>query len=54
MQEFSYERILCTLLASQGVEVVAEDRQSEGRAARGFPHAMRLNYLRIAGSELQE
>ena len=32
VQEFSYERILCTLLASQGVEVVAEDRQSDGRA----------------------
>ena len=32
MQEFSYERILCTLLASQGIEVVAEDRQSNGRA----------------------
>ena len=32
VQEFSYGRILCTLLASQGVEVVAEDRQSDGRA----------------------
>ena len=32
VQEFSYERILYTLLASQGVEVVAEDRQSDGRA----------------------
>ncbi len=31
-QEFSFQRILCTLLASQGVEVVAEDRQSDGRA----------------------
>ena len=32
VQEFSYERILYTLLASQGVEVVSEDRQSNGRA----------------------
>jgi hypothetical protein len=32
VQEFSYQRILCTLLASQGVEVVAEDSQSDGRA----------------------
>ena len=32
VQEFSYERILYTLFASQGVEVVAEDRQSNGRA----------------------
>ena len=32
MQEFSYERVLYALLASQGVEVVAEDRQSNGRA----------------------
>ena len=32
VQEFSYQRVLCTLLASQGVEVVAEDRQSDGRA----------------------
>ena len=32
VQEFSYERILYALLASQGVEVVAEDRQSNGRA----------------------
>ncbi len=32
VQEFSFQRILCTLLASQGVEVVAEDRQSNGRA----------------------
>ena len=32
VQEFSYERVLYTLLASQGMEVVAEDRQSNGRA----------------------
>ena len=32
VQEVSYQRILCTLLASQGVEVVAEDSQSDGRA----------------------
>ena len=32
VQEFSYERILYSLLASQGVEVVSEDRQSNGRA----------------------
>ena len=32
VQEFSYERILYALLASQGVEVVAEDRQTNGRA----------------------
>ena len=32
VQEFSYERILYALLASQGVEVVSEDRQSNGRA----------------------
>ena len=32
VQEFSYQRILCTLLASQGIEVVAEDSQSDGRA----------------------
>ena len=32
VQEFSFQRILCTLLASQGVEVVAEDRQTDGRA----------------------
>ena len=32
VQEFSYERVLYTLLASQGVEVVAEDRQSNDRA----------------------
>lgn len=32
IQEFSYERILCTLLASQGIEVVVEDRQSNGRS----------------------
>ncbi len=32
VQEFSYERVLYTLLASQGVEVVSEDRQSNGRA----------------------
>ena len=32
VQEFSFQRVLCTLLASQGVEVVAEDRQSDGRA----------------------
>ena len=31
IQEFSYERSLYVLLASQGVEVVAEDRQSNGR-----------------------
>ena len=32
VQEFSFQRILYTLLASQGVEVVSEDRQSNGRA----------------------
>ena len=32
VQEFSYERVLCTLLASQGIKVVAEDRQSNGRS----------------------
>ena len=32
VQEFSYERILYALLASQWVEVVSEDRQSNGRA----------------------
>ena len=32
VQEFSYGRVLHTLLASQGVEVVSEDRQSNGRA----------------------
>ncbi len=32
VQEFSFERILYTLLASQGVEVISEDRQSDGRA----------------------
>ena len=32
VQEFSYERVLYTLLASQGIEVVSEDRQSNGRA----------------------
>ena len=32
VQEFSYERVLYALLASQGIEVVAEDRQSSGRA----------------------
>jgi len=32
VQEFSYQRVLYTLLASQGVEVVSEDRQSNGRA----------------------
>ena len=32
VQEFSYERILYSLLASQGVEVVSEDRLSNGRA----------------------
>ena len=32
VQEFSYERILYTLLASQGVDVVSEDRQSNGRS----------------------
>ena len=31
VQEFSYECILYALLASQGIEVVAEDRQSNGR-----------------------
>ena len=32
VQEFSYERVLYALLASQGIEVVSEDRQSGGRA----------------------
>ena len=32
VQEFSYERVLCTLLASQGIRVVTEDRQSSGRS----------------------
>jgi len=32
VQEFAYERVLYTLLASQGIEVVSEDRQSDGRA----------------------
>lgn len=32
VQEFSYERVLYTLLASQGIEVVSEDRQLNGRA----------------------
>ena len=32
VQEFSYERVLYALLASQGVEVVSEDRQSNGRS----------------------
>ena len=32
VHEHSYGRILCTLLASQGIEVVAEDTQSDGRA----------------------
>ena len=32
VQEFSYERVLYALLASQGIEVVTEDRQSNGRA----------------------
>ena len=32
VQEFSYERVLYALLASQGIEVVSEDRQSNGRA----------------------
>ena len=32
IHEHSYGRILCTLLASQGIEVVAEDSQSDGRA----------------------
>ncbi len=32
VQEFSYERVLYTLLATQGIEVVAEDRQSNGRS----------------------
>ena len=32
VQEFSHERVLCTLLASQGIRVVAEDRQSCGRS----------------------
>ena len=31
VQEFSYERILYALLASQGIEVVSEDRQANGR-----------------------
>ena len=32
IHEHSYERILYTLLAAQGVEIVSEDRQSNGRA----------------------
>ena len=32
VHEHSYGRILCTLLASQGIEVVAEANQSNGRA----------------------
>ena len=32
VQEFSHERVLCTLLATQGIDVVAEDRQSNGRS----------------------
>ena len=32
IHEHSYARILCTLLASQGVEYAAEDVQSDGRA----------------------
>ena len=32
VQEFSYERVLYALLASQGIEVISEDRQSNGRA----------------------
>ena len=32
IQEFSYERVLYTLLASQGIDVVSEDRQSNGRS----------------------
>ena len=32
VQEFSYQRILYVLLASQGIVVVSEDRQSNGRA----------------------
>ncbi|MBR4616579.1 MAG: AAA family ATPase, partial [Kiritimatiellae bacterium] len=32
VQEFSYERVLYALLASLGVEVVSEDRQSNGRS----------------------
>ena len=32
VQEFSYERVLYALLASQGIEVVSEDRQLNGRA----------------------
>jgi len=32
VHEHSYGRILCTLLATQGIEVVAEDAQSDGRA----------------------
>ena len=32
VQEFSYERVLYALLASQGIEVVSEDRQAHGRA----------------------
>ena len=32
VQEFSFERVLYTLLASQGIKVMAEDRQSNGRS----------------------
>jgi len=32
MHEAAYQRILCTLLASQGMEYTAEDVQSDGRA----------------------
>ena len=32
VHEFSYERVLYTLLASQGIRVVAEDRQPNGRS----------------------
>ena len=32
VQEFSFERVLYTLLASQGIKVMAEDRQSDGRS----------------------
>ena len=42
VQEFSYQRVLCTLLASQGVEVVAEDRQSDGRADIVSKHIFEL------------
>ncbi len=32
VQEFSYERVLYTLLATLGIEVVSEDRQANGRS----------------------